>query len=34
MSRVFRAFAEAHFAESNVFRTLGEAEDWLARRSP
>ena len=30
MSRIFRVFAEAHFANSNVFRELDEAERWLA----
>jgi hypothetical protein len=30
MSRVFLAFAEAQFANANVFRDLAEAEGWLA----
>jgi hypothetical protein len=34
MSRILRAFAEAHFADSNVFRELEEAERWLASRRP
>ncbi len=32
MSRIFHAFAEAHFARSNVFRDLEAAERWLASR--
>jgi stage II sporulation SpoAA-like protein len=35
MSRVFQVFAEAHFANSKVFRDLDDAERWLASvRSP
>ena len=35
ISRMFHAFAEAHFANLNVFRELAEAELWLAStRSP
>jgi SpoIIAA-like len=30
MSRMFHAFAQEHFARSNVFRELEEAERWLA----
>ena len=35
MSRMFQVFVEAHFADSNVFRELDQAEHWLAtRRTP
>ncbi len=35
MSRIFRVFAQAHFANSNVFREIDQAERWLASlRSP
>ena len=34
MSRVFHAFVESHFANSNVVRDLEEAERWLASHRP
>jgi hypothetical protein len=29
MSRMFGIFSEGHFADTGVFRTIGEAERWL-----
>ena len=34
MSRVFHALAEPHFSNSNVVRSLEEAERWLASLRP
>jgi hypothetical protein len=34
MLRMFEVFAEQYFRESCVFRTVSEAEAWLASRHP
>jgi hypothetical protein len=34
MLRMFEVFAEQYFRESHVFRTVSEAEAWLASRHP
>ena len=34
MLRMFEVFAEQYFRESCVFRTVGEAEAWLASQHP
>jgi hypothetical protein len=34
MLRMFEVFAEKHFTQTRVFRTSGEAEDWLASQTP
>ena len=33
MARMFEVFAQAHFAESRVFRQVDEAERWLATKT-
>jgi hypothetical protein len=30
MGRMFQVFAEQHFASSNIFRRIDEAERWLS----
>jgi hypothetical protein len=34
MLRMFEVFTEKYFRESCVFRTAGEAEEWLAAQHP